>query len=106
MLSSVLEWQQGQEGAIEVKCEEPGGRNAPFQASTLRLRARLRRGLAPHQTVCDRNGNNLLMIAPNNHLCYKRQVMFVDATPSLRRIKHELDEKDKEDKNARRSPRE
>lgn len=60
------------------------------------MRARLRRTyvLGSSQNVgCDRNGNNLLMIAPNNHLPYRKFMLM----ENVRAIKLEDEEKTKED---------
>ncbi|XP_017773517.1 PREDICTED: T-cell acute lymphocytic leukemia protein 1 [Nicrophorus vespilloides] len=82
LLSNVLEWQHrhGPSG-IQVKCEEVTIRQSGHQQITqnqaLRMRARIRRNFISHP-LCDRNGNNLLMIAPNNHLSFKRQIMYLD----------------------------
>ncbi|KAG5872199.1 T-cell acute lymphocytic leukemia protein 1 [Gonioctena quinquepunctata] len=86
ILTNVLEWQSSNAESIQVdiKCEEgssitrypgiiPGLHN-------LRTRARLRRNHANSQSLslCDRNGNNLLMIAPNNHLPFRRRTIIID----------------------------
>lgn len=91
LLTNVLEWQQTHSGPIQVqvKCEDIAtitryaglyhhGSNANL--FSLRTRARLRRGnmngAESRVTFCDRNGNNLLMIAPNNHLPFKKGQIF------------------------------
>lgn len=44
------------------------------------MRARLRRSYSILHSnsipICDRNGNNLLMIAPNNHLPFRRMMLM------------------------------
>ncbi|XP_063919156.1 protein lyl-1 isoform X2 [Zophobas morio] len=87
LLSNVLEWQQTHEGPIQ---------------QSLRMRARLRRSGLPSQPLplCDRNGNNLLMIAPNNHLPLRKVNVFVDiGRRNEGKIKIEQDEttKDKDE---------
>lgn len=79
LLTNVLDWQHQQETRydVQVKCESVlnsdlicGGRNVlHHNMNGLRLRARIRRNssmmlLQNQFPVCDRNGNNLLMIAP------------------------------------------
>ncbi|CAG9821105.1 unnamed protein product [Phaedon cochleariae] len=83
ILSNVLDWQQSTSTTIhmDIKSESAAiiTRHVPG-IHTLRSRARLRRsGLAcPPLPLCDRNGNNLLMIAPNNHLPFRRGSIFID----------------------------
>lgn len=70
----------------------------------LRLRARLRRNSQHGLPLYDRNGNNLLMIAPGTNSTFKRHIMFLDMTN--RRIKIEQDEKEKdEEKDAQKPPK-
>ncbi|GJQ82660.1 hypothetical protein Trydic_g19677 [Trypoxylus dichotomus] len=98
LLSNVLEWQQKHDGSVHVKCEDTISRHIPLlPQQAIRFRARLRRNISQPHPVCDKNGNNLLMIAPNNHhLCYKR--LFIEGPPAPRRIKQELqDEKEKDE---------
>lgn len=91
-MTNVLDWQQRQEGNLQVKCEEIS-RHPLFNQHALRFRARLRRN---SHHLCDRNGNNLLMIAPGNNSNLKRHIMLLDMN-GTRRIKIELEDKDKED---------
>lgn len=84
LLSNVLEWQQTHEGPIQVKCEDSlfisRHPSTISGQQTLRMRARLRRSSLPSQPLplCDRNGNNLLMIAPNNHLPLRKMNIYID----------------------------
>lgn len=78
LLSNVLEWQQTNT-QVNIKCEDLHtiNRYHPFSSNHMaRNRARLRRNvLISHSLpMCDRNGNNLLMIAPNNHLPLRRHL--------------------------------
>ncbi|CAH1101483.1 unnamed protein product [Psylliodes chrysocephalus] len=105
LLSNVLEWQQTNTNSIQicVKNEDTvtitGHPGMISGLHTLRTRARLRRNNhltnnhSNHQQlpICDRNGNNLLMIAPNNHLPHRR--CFV--SDRYGRIK--IENKDKDD---------
>lgn len=59
---------------------------------SLRMRARLRRSGMP----CDRNGNNLLMIAPNNHLPFRKLVFIDILNKQNKQIKTEHDDSNKE----------
>ncbi|CAH0550077.1 unnamed protein product [Brassicogethes aeneus] len=104
LLTNVLEWQKSNTSSIQVhvKCEDISSiiRQQGIGNQTLRTRARLRRNhiQAP---VCDKNGNNLLMIAPNNHLPFRRSI-FIDMPiiQSQNIVKMESDEAKKdEDKN-------
>ncbi|KAK9877470.1 hypothetical protein WA026_018579 [Henosepilachna vigintioctopunctata] len=103
LLSSVLEWQQeNRVTTMSIKREEASAVSI-FRHGNLRFRARLRRGALGfdqrHSSFCDRNGNNLLMIAPNNHLplTYKRHVVG-DLDNRCKRVKLESEEaKEKED---------
>ncbi|KAJ3665388.1 hypothetical protein Zmor_000885 [Zophobas morio] len=106
LLSNVLEWQQTHEGPIQVKCEDSIyiSRHSSVISGqqSLRMRARLRRSGLPSQPLplCDRNGNNLLMIAPNNHLPLRKVNVFVDiGRRNEGKIKIEQDEttKDKDE---------
>lgn len=109
LLTSVLEWQQQNDThrhQIQVKCEETHiPRHHMLTLSThqaMRMRARLRRTYSIHSSnplpVCDKNGNNLLMIAPNNHLPLRKMV-FVEmpSHENCKRIKVEEEEKTKEE---------
>lgn len=58
----------------------------------MRMRARLRRA-SGQSLICDRNGNNLLMIAPA-----KKQLLFLDGRTN-KVPKNEHDEKRKDDEN-------
>lgn len=98
LLTNVLEWQHNNSSSLPVcvKTEDAVSlSNHPRiipGLHTLRTRARLRRNNnSSHQlTICDRNGNNLLMIAPNNHLPHRRCIEFKQG-----RVK--VENKDKED---------
>ncbi|KAK5648791.1 hypothetical protein RI129_003683 [Pyrocoelia pectoralis] len=92
LLLNVLEWQQRQDGPIQIKCEDHY-RHSSNSQHILRMRARLRRNqqLLSHP-MCDRNGNNLLMIAPGSHLGF-RNVAILDL-PHSNRIKTEQEEKE------------
>lgn len=72
---------------------------------SLRSRARLRRQtlVTPPLSICDRNGNNLLMIAPNNHLPFRRGPLYVDLGQNHIRskIKLEITEGSREDEEDR-----
>lgn len=114
----MLDWQQRNcENAIQVKCEDNYVSRHPVLTvsshHSLRMRARLRRSYSLLSSnsipICDRNGNNLLMIAPNNHLPFRR-MMFMDVRDgsqhnhvdriNSKKIKAEGEEKLKdEDKN-------
>lgn len=98
LLTNVLEWQQKHDGSIHVKCEDNITRHHHTVSSqqAIRMRARLRRNLLSQHPLplCDRNGNNLLMIAPNS--TFKRHVMFLDVT-NTKKIKVEQEEREKED---------
>lgn len=102
LLSNVLEWQQTHEGPIQVKCEESVfiSRHSSVISGqqSLRLRARLRRNGLPSQPLplCDRNGNNLLMIAPNNHLPLRKITNFGNNNNKVK-IEQEEALKDKEE---------
>lgn len=97
MLSNVLEWQQTHEGPIQIKCEDSLfiQRSCMTAQHSLRMRARLRRS----GMTCDRNGNNLLMIAPNNHLPFRKLVFIDILSKQNKQIKteHEDSSKDKDD---------
>ncbi|KAL3289083.1 hypothetical protein HHI36_003525 [Cryptolaemus montrouzieri] len=100
LLTNVLEWQQENRGSVAIKCEEIAIPSR-FYPSNLRFRARLRRGLvfAPQAPFCDRNGNNLLMIAPNNHLPLPYKRLGPESEHRCKRVKLENEEtKEKEDK--------
>ncbi|XP_057657818.1 neurogenic differentiation factor 1 [Diorhabda carinulata] len=94
LLTNVLEWQNNNSLPVCVKTEDAVSNHSRFIPGlhTLRTRARLRRNINnSHQiTICDRNGNNLLMIAPNNHLPHRRCIDFKQG-----RVK--IENKDKED---------
>lgn len=110
LLTNVLDWQQrNTENSIQVKCEDHFlSRHSVVTLNThhsLRMRARLRRSysILPSNSIpiCDRNGNNLLMIAPNNHLPF-RGMMYMDFRDGSNRsgskkIKAEGEEKVKEE---------
>ncbi|XP_066143036.1 uncharacterized protein HLH3B [Euwallacea fornicatus] len=106
LLTNVLDWQQTNSTSIQVmsiKCEDlMGNRYNPFSSSNhlARSRARLRRSVLISQPlpVCDRNGNNLLMIAPNNHLPLRRNQQFscIDVARYRREIEGVKNEKDEE----------
>ncbi|XP_015836987.1 protein lyl-1 isoform X1 [Tribolium castaneum] len=102
LLSNVLEWQQTHEGPIQVKCEDSlfiSRHPAISGQQALRMRARLRRGALPSQPLplCDRNGNNLLMIAPNNHLPLRKMSVFIDISARTNgKIKIEQEDASKE----------
>lgn len=97
LLTNVLEWQQNHSGPIQVqvKCEDISsitrysGLNhyANSNLFSLRTRARLRRsnlnGHGGSIPICDRNGNNLLMIAPNNHLPFKKANIYTDISQNV-----------------------
>jgi hypothetical protein len=113
LLTNVLEWQQTHEGPIQVKCEDSLfiSRHSPAVSGqqSLRMRARLRRGALPSQPLplCDRNGNNLLMIAPNNHLPFRKMNVFIDIIGrSNGKIKIEQDEVAKEKEEEREQNKE
>ncbi|XP_018579985.1 neurogenic differentiation factor 1 [Anoplophora glabripennis] len=85
LLTNVLEWQQTNTGPIQVsvKCEDVVSitrhQSIISGSHTLRTRARLRRNMMNQPLpLCDRNGNNLLMIAPNNHLPFRRASLFIE----------------------------
>ncbi|CAG9863968.1 unnamed protein product [Phyllotreta striolata] len=93
LLTNVLEWQRSHADVVRicVKHEDLLARAGIVQgAQAMRTRARLRRANAGHRqlAICDRNGNNLLMIAPNNHLPHRR---------CLGRVKIECRERDDDD---------
>lgn len=105
LLTNVLEWQNGHENNMQIKCEDAIVRHAiqnqytTTHSQALRMRARLRRNLGQHP-LCDRNGNNLLMIAPNNHLTLKRHIMCLEAPPAQKskvKIEHHDDDNYKDD---------
>lgn len=111
LLTSVLDWQQrNTENTIQVKCEENFVSRHPVMTigshHSLRMRARLRRSYSLLHSnsipICDRNGNNLLMIAPNNHLPLRR-MMFMDLRDgsNIKKIKTENEEKVKEEEKNR-----
>lgn len=96
-MTNVLEWQQKHENRYEVrvKCEAEMPINCSNRftiyhtTNGLRMRARLRRNpsllmLQQPLSVCDRNGNNLLMIAPkdSNSICenttHKIKIEMID----------------------------
>ncbi|XP_074042151.1 uncharacterized protein isoform X2 [Leptinotarsa decemlineata] len=103
ILTNVLEWQNTTASTIQVdiKCEDvatiskhpgiiPGLHN-------LRTRARLRRNqtiISQPLSICDRNGNNLLMIAPNNHLPFRRRTIFIDIPASQGQNELKIESKD------------
>ncbi|KAJ8971791.1 hypothetical protein NQ314_000537 [Rhamnusium bicolor] len=106
-----MKWQQTNSGPIQVtvKCEDVVSitRHQGIISGThaFRARARLRRNTLINQPLplCDRNGNNLLMIAPNNHLPFRRASIFIEMPShhSHSKIKMEKDDviKDKEEDN-------
>ncbi|VEN41698.1 unnamed protein product [Callosobruchus maculatus] len=84
LLTNVLEWQKTHAGPIQVniKCEQdnlPIQRHSTFMPGVhaLRTRARVRRNVHSFP-LCDRNANNLLMIAPNNHLPIRRGQYMIE----------------------------
>lgn len=92
-----------------MKCEDIGRhhhlhQHTIFTQQALRFRARLKRNSNHTLPICDRNGNNLLMIAPatnnnnnnNNNSNLKRHIMLLDMN-GTRRIKIELEDKEKDD---------
>uniref|UniRef100_A0A6P7FZ51 Uncharacterized protein LOC114335753 isoform X1 n=2 Tax=Diabrotica virgifera virgifera TaxID=50390 RepID=A0A6P7FZ51_DIAVI len=101
LLTNVLEWQHNNSNnsiQVCVKAEDVVAISNHTRLipglHTLRTRARLRRhnNLTNHQfPICDRNGNNLLMIAPNNHLPHRRCLEFRHG-----RVKLENKEKDED----------
>nr|XP_022913889.1 neurogenic differentiation factor 1-like [Onthophagus taurus] len=95
LLTNVLEWQQSND--THIKCEENIIKQLPVTPQqALRFRARLRRNLViQNNNICDRNGNNLLMIAPNNHLCAKKIIYFESL--GTKRVKQEYEEKEVKD---------
>lgn len=99
MLTNVLDWQQRQEGSLQVKCEDitRHHHHTIFTQQALRFRARLKRNSSHSLPLCDRNGNNLLMIAPGiNNANLKRHIMLLDMN-GTRRIKIELEDKEKDE---------
>ncbi|KAJ8947827.1 hypothetical protein NQ318_009971 [Aromia moschata] len=110
LLTNVLEWQKGNPSSapiqVSIKCEDVEAiikHSGVISGShPLRNRARLRRNNVSIQPLCDRNGNNLLMIAPNNHLPFRKLSISSELTLSHRsngKIKTEEDDvaKDKEE---------
>lgn len=107
LLTNVLEWQQTNAGPIRVsvKCEDMVSitrhQSIISGSNAFRSRARLRRNVMNQPLpLCDRNGNNLLMIAPNNHLPFRRGSLFIELpTRHSHKIKMESDDvgKDKEE---------
>ncbi|XP_060532576.1 uncharacterized protein LOC132705741 [Cylas formicarius] len=99
LLTSVLDWQRSNSCPIQVniKCESGRHHGIISASSVIRNRVRMRRNHLPSQPLplCDRNGNNLLMIAPNNHLPFRRNCMFIDIGHGGR-VKNE-EENEKED---------
>ncbi|XP_044745885.1 uncharacterized protein LOC123307583 [Coccinella septempunctata] len=93
LLSSIVEWQQENRNDVVITCESVSS-DLQFCSNSLNSRIRLRRHLVSLNTqpyFCDKNGNNLLMIAPNNHLplSYKR---LGNDVKNRKRIKLENDE--------------
>lgn len=116
LLSNVLEWQQKNESRYEVrvKCESNSDLSCPnryslYQSNGLRMRARLRRNpsilvLQNPLSVCDRNGNNLLMIASKeNSFCeaHKIKVEMVEEREEEREGKRKRSD-DGREKNKKR----
>ncbi|KAJ8925427.1 hypothetical protein NQ315_009259 [Exocentrus adspersus] len=105
LLTNVLEWQQINSNPIHVnvKCENMVSITRHHSIITgsnaLRTRARLRRNpMNQPLPLCDRNGNNLLMIAPNNHLPFRRGSVFVELHTHRNHSKIKLETDDVKDK--------
>ncbi|KAF5297931.1 hypothetical protein FQA39_LY11916 [Lamprigera yunnana] len=97
LLLNVLEWQQRQDGSIQIKCEDQYRHSNSHHM--MRMRARLRRNLQSQaHSICDRNGNNLLMIAPNNHVGFRNPP--ISELPHTNRIKTEQEEKENNEEKA------
>lgn len=91
-----MEWQQKHDENVQVKYEDSISYHFRIQSpqSAMRMRARLRRNHAQQYALCDRNRNNLLMIAPNNH--FKPTIMSPSKKVKIEEVDREKeDEKDK-----------
>ncbi|KAL1497532.1 hypothetical protein ABEB36_008476 [Hypothenemus hampei] len=104
LLTNVLEWQQSNPTSIEVtiKCEDFHNRHnncLTVNPNMTRTRLRLKRNIliAQPMPICDRNGNNLLMIAPNNHLPLKgMEISRFRRISTIHEVKNEKDENGKD----------
>ncbi|XP_050315889.1 uncharacterized protein LOC126750353 [Anthonomus grandis grandis] len=99
LLTNVLDWQQTNTTStnhINIKCEDLQQitkYNPIISMNHMsRYRARIRRNILLSQPGCDRNGNNLLMIAPNNHLPLRRSNMYAIELPGARCGRREEEE--------------
>ncbi|XP_030765695.1 uncharacterized protein LOC115889763 [Sitophilus oryzae] len=107
LLTNVLEWQQTNSTTIQVniKCEDLQTVTRHSTALSVnhisRSRIRCRRNVlsSPSVPVYDRNGNNLLMIAPNNHLPLRRNVLHNLEIHGIRSENRVRNDKDAENEN-------
>ncbi|CAH1123624.1 unnamed protein product [Ceutorhynchus assimilis] len=107
LLTNVLQWQQSNTSSpiqVNIKCEDLQAISRhDSMISTTRSRARIRRNVLVTQQLpmYDRNGNNLLMIAPNNHLPLRRNhhelVRYV-RREAIEGVKNENDENNVDNK--------
>ncbi|XP_045461264.1 uncharacterized protein LOC123671444 [Harmonia axyridis] len=101
LLSSIVEWQQENRNDVII-CESVSSYSQLFCSSSKYTRLRSRRHLVSLDSqpfFCDKNGNNLLMIAPNNHLPLSTKKLGND-TKHGKNIKQENDERDEGDSNS------
>ncbi|KAF7268421.1 hypothetical protein GWI33_018431 [Rhynchophorus ferrugineus] len=102
LLTNVLEWQQTHSSTIQVniKCEDSQNLtkhgNPVIVNQISRSKTKFRKNIATSQPlpIYDRNGNNLLMIAPNNHLPFRRTIfshLEIHSYRSTNRIKSDKD---------------